>query len=550
MRLPFGISPTQAPVMLPVMADAAGQAVNYVRENPLQGAAIATTPVPVVGDVMGLLADADMYANDPESRNLLNYGLSTLGVLPFVPSVAQLARRGSKNTDTSYRLMHTPTKPSDGAARLDDMTGGGTVFPSDIYTPDGLRLYGNEKNKYDKESFEKIQSLKGKPDAEVTIYRAAPKGIRDINEGDFVTLSHDYAKLHAESGYGSGGDEAGEVIKMKVKVKDLYSDGNDLNEFGYFPADTQLSNIDLDVEKAKKAYEANPNNDDLRREYLYYRNLRDLNNKPKTEAEIVADEVLGLLKSGDAEYITDEMLSKADDVYLAKNYDLPMDTSSRLARAREMGFDLDNVMYHGTGGNFDKFDTNAGRGFGIFTTNNPKVAETYAPMLGGSIYPVVQRDNSVDLGEIIVDAEGANWNRIERDMPAYAPEVGYEDVGFYFKGDNGFFYDPTNTNDLSMQARNQGRPKVVFENIVDRGGARYLNDSAYNVPTTVTANFYSNALRSPFARFDPRLKNSGNLLASVAPIAVVTPAVRGGLLQDTKTNSQQDPDNNVGLMGF
>ena len=75
MRLPFGISPTQAPVMLPAMADAAGQAINYVQENPLQGAAIATTPVPVVGDVMGLLADADMYANDPESRNLLNYGL-------------------------------------------------------------------------------------------------------------------------------------------------------------------------------------------------------------------------------------------------------------------------------------------------------------------------------------------------------------------------------------------------------------------------------------------------------------------------------------------
>ena len=86
MRLPFGISPTQAPVMLPAMADAAGQAINYVQENPLQGAAIATTPVPVVGDVMGLLADADMYANDPESRNLLNYGLSALGVLPFVPN--------------------------------------------------------------------------------------------------------------------------------------------------------------------------------------------------------------------------------------------------------------------------------------------------------------------------------------------------------------------------------------------------------------------------------------------------------------------------------
>lgn len=92
MRLPFAISPTQAPVMLPVMADAAGQAVNYVQENPLQGAAIATTPVPVVGDVIGLLADADMYANEPESRNLLNYGLSALGVLPFVPNASGVVK--------------------------------------------------------------------------------------------------------------------------------------------------------------------------------------------------------------------------------------------------------------------------------------------------------------------------------------------------------------------------------------------------------------------------------------------------------------------------
>ena len=136
--------------------------------------------------------------------------------------------------DTSYRFQHQPR--SDGA-RLDDMTGGGKYFPDDIYSSKGLSYYGDPKNKFDVESFNVIQSVKGKPNDEVTIYRAVPKDekIKDINEGDFVTLSKDYAELHAASGYGVGGNESGKIISKKVKVKDLRSDGNDLNEFGYFP---------------------------------------------------------------------------------------------------------------------------------------------------------------------------------------------------------------------------------------------------------------------------------------------------------------------------
>ena len=70
---------------------------------------------------------------------------------------------------------------------------------------------------------------------EITIYRAVPKGVKNINSGDFVTPSKAYAKQHAYSGYGSMGDESGDVISKKVKVKEIYSPGDDLNEFGYFP---------------------------------------------------------------------------------------------------------------------------------------------------------------------------------------------------------------------------------------------------------------------------------------------------------------------------
>jgi hypothetical protein len=144
------------------------------------------------------------------------------------------ATKGSGD-DVSYRMMHSPTTPDAGAARLDDMTGGGNVFPDDVYSSKGLQYYGDPSNKADQESFNIIRAVRADPEAEVTVYRAVPKGVSEINPGDFVTLSPDYAKTHGMSGYGAMGDEAGDVISMKVKVKEVFSDGNDLNEFGFFP---------------------------------------------------------------------------------------------------------------------------------------------------------------------------------------------------------------------------------------------------------------------------------------------------------------------------
>lgn len=49
---------------------------------------LLTAPIPIVGDVMGLLGDAAMYAAKPEERTWGNAALTALGVLPFVPSAA------------------------------------------------------------------------------------------------------------------------------------------------------------------------------------------------------------------------------------------------------------------------------------------------------------------------------------------------------------------------------------------------------------------------------------------------------------------------------
>ena len=202
--------------------------------------------LPVVADTTsGALPSGNLSDNIQAIQDSASKLRSEKGALPVSskPTVAELRREANIQkfgydpndiVDTSYRMQHTPNPEG---ARLDDMTGGGEVFPDDIYSSQGLRYYGNPNNKFDRESFEIIQEVRGNPDAEVTIYRAVPDKaeIDLINSGDFVTLSRDYAEMHGAGGYGVDGQQAGKILSKKVKVKDLFSEGNDLNEFGYFP---------------------------------------------------------------------------------------------------------------------------------------------------------------------------------------------------------------------------------------------------------------------------------------------------------------------------
>lgn len=156
-----------------------------------------------------------------------------------------------QKVDTSYRGSHQPTGPLDDyPVRLDDLTmstkGEQAGYPNDFYSSQGQRIYaqgprfeGDEFGIANQQSYEAIQAARGNPNAEVTIYRGVPDkdDITTINPGDFVTLSPKYAELHASSGYGPSGEDAGKVISQRVKVKDVYFAGDDVNEFGYFPTD-------------------------------------------------------------------------------------------------------------------------------------------------------------------------------------------------------------------------------------------------------------------------------------------------------------------------
>ena len=69
----------------------------------LQGMGLLTAPIPVLGDAVGLLGDAAMYAAKPEERTWGNAAFTALGALPFVPSAA--ARAGLTKGFSSKGLL-------------------------------------------------------------------------------------------------------------------------------------------------------------------------------------------------------------------------------------------------------------------------------------------------------------------------------------------------------------------------------------------------------------------------------------------------------------
>jgi len=88
----------------------------------LQGLGLLTAPIPVLGDAVGLLGDAAMYAAKPEERTWGNAGMTLLGALPFVPSVAGKLGKASRAENEAAGLYH----PIGGGLKLErpvsDMT--------------------------------------------------------------------------------------------------------------------------------------------------------------------------------------------------------------------------------------------------------------------------------------------------------------------------------------------------------------------------------------------------------------------------------------------
>jgi hypothetical protein len=100
------------------------------------------------------------------------------------------------------------------------------MMPADVY--DHPEWYSGMSPKVIQESMAQLRRVRGKPSGKVTIYRAGPKG--EMNQGDWVSLSREYARTHAMS------QDPGEykVWSAQVAAADVRWAMDDIAEFGYF----------------------------------------------------------------------------------------------------------------------------------------------------------------------------------------------------------------------------------------------------------------------------------------------------------------------------
>lgn len=136
--------------------------------------------------------------------------------------------------DTSYRQSW---RPADDGPPLHDLTLGGMI-PKDIY--EHPEWYGGDSSgdsdyaRATRESIAQVFRARGRPDAQVRIYRAAPPEAKAIHPGDWVTLSPMYARMHAARSDDPKQDWP--VISKVVPASEIRWDMNDLNEWGWWPA--------------------------------------------------------------------------------------------------------------------------------------------------------------------------------------------------------------------------------------------------------------------------------------------------------------------------
>lgn len=133
-----------------------------------------------------------------------------------------------------YMGGHEAPMAEDINAPIWDLTGkytGNKLYPEDVYSSNASRLYSSGMD-YDPQAISILQSVKDRPNAKITIYRAVPKEVKgEINAGDWVTIVRDYAKDHGESNLGNNY----KIVKKEVLARDLFTDANSIHEFGYDP---------------------------------------------------------------------------------------------------------------------------------------------------------------------------------------------------------------------------------------------------------------------------------------------------------------------------
>ena len=265
------------------------------------------------------------------------------------------------------------------------------------------------------------------------------------------------------------------------------------------------------------------------------------------------DEILGLLKSGKGDEVTDEMLDMGDptlnarlNMYLYDNYDLPMDEASRMARAEDGGFDTD--AYHATRAKTDFQSFRPGVRGSIYLANSSDGAvrgaagqaleNPYAPpgaqsvtatmpvkISGGDVEglsvnnaewaalpDIVDDDATLRLMQDDIEKTGAKyWDDVYLSVPK-------GDAFRYYKEDPPVltYADLEPGRDVfgyRLPGYNSGSDIPSLDRVAADGRKGFLVSDEAGSSVVAGPDM---PIRSRFARFDPRLKHLRNLSASAA----------------------------------
>ena len=159
-------------------------------------------------------------------------------------------RKGYGDTESEYQGVGAwvaPSNPgyeSDAARRADVEDNAPDVNVEDIALGYSLvdENYWHEPRKYmqtDATAVESVNAIndamaairRGEKDVKAKVYRAVPSSVKEgkLRNGDWVTPSRAYAKMHGE--HRLGGDYR--IIEDEVPVNELWWDGNDSREWGF-----------------------------------------------------------------------------------------------------------------------------------------------------------------------------------------------------------------------------------------------------------------------------------------------------------------------------
>ena len=207
------------------------------------------------------------------------------------------------------------------------------------------------------------------------------------------------------------------------------------------------------------------------------------------------------------------------------------------------------TLYHATDKDFDVFDTSIAKGktfgTGIWMAETPAHANTYATGANPHVMPLhVNLQNPV-----VIDAGGANWNGLHKNVKISTPKITVSDVenenllaqltgaepnqtatktlkeqkstlGKLFKDEFQYGDETFSTDDLARWARKQGYDGVIFKNVKDQGPAGRFATEASSKPGNVYVAFKPEQMKSAIGNvgtFDP--KKAAITAGIAAPVA-------------------------------